>query len=57
LTDIAWPAGRGQQVELARFLEKLEGQLSQFSREISAHYLSRVTATPHFAIGPGDGTP
>jgi uncharacterized circularly permuted ATP-grasp superfamily protein/uncharacterized alpha-E superfamily protein len=50
LTDIACPNGRGPRAELARFLEDMENRLSQFSREISAHYLSRVPATPHFSM-------
>jgi uncharacterized alpha-E superfamily protein len=35
---------------LAGFLETIETQLKAFSQQISAHFLSRVPATPHYAL-------
>ncbi len=35
---------------LAVFLETMENQLLEFAQLINAHYLSRVPATPHFAL-------
>jgi len=36
--------------ELAGFLKSTEQQLKRFSQQISAHYLSRVPTTPHYAL-------
>jgi uncharacterized alpha-E superfamily protein len=36
--------------ELAGFLDTIEEQLKTFSQQISAHYLSRVPTTPHYAL-------
>ena len=33
---------------LTEFLEKMEARIIEFSQQISAHYLSRVTSTSHF---------
>jgi uncharacterized circularly permuted ATP-grasp superfamily protein/uncharacterized alpha-E superfamily protein len=40
---------------LARFLESMEEQLLQFAQQLNAHYLTRVTATPHFSVLQGGG--
>jgi uncharacterized alpha-E superfamily protein len=42
---------------LARFLETMEGTLMEFSQVISAHYLSRVPATPHYSVITGESEP
>jgi uncharacterized circularly permuted ATP-grasp superfamily protein/uncharacterized alpha-E superfamily protein len=57
LADVACPGGQDPHADLAGFLEHMEAQLIQFAQEISAHYLSRVPATPHFALGPGGREP
>ena len=36
--------------ELTGFLDTIEQQLKTFSQQISAHYLSRVPTTPHYAL-------
>jgi uncharacterized circularly permuted ATP-grasp superfamily protein/uncharacterized alpha-E superfamily protein len=38
---------------LHQFLEIMESNLLAFAQQISAHYLTRVTATPHFSMGLG----
>ena len=35
---------------LTHYLEVMEIRLQEFAQQISAHYLSRVTATPHFTM-------
>jgi uncharacterized alpha-E superfamily protein len=57
LTDVADRGGRAPHTELAGFLANMESRLIQFAQEISAHYLSRVPATPHFAMGPDGREP
>ena len=42
---------------LAVFLESIETALKAFAQQISAHYLSRVPATPHFSLLPGHRRP
>jgi len=42
---------------LAVFLKTMEEQLLEFAQQINAHYLSRVPATPHFALMPDEQTP
>jgi uncharacterized circularly permuted ATP-grasp superfamily protein/uncharacterized alpha-E superfamily protein len=42
---------------LAAFLESMEVRLKAFAQQVSAHYLSRVPATPHFSHIPDDPTP
>lgn len=39
---------------VAAFLESMEAKLIAFAQQISAHYLSRVPATPHFSMIRGD---
>lgn len=36
---------------LTEFLKSLETRLKEFAQQVSAHYLSRVPATPHFSMG------
>ena len=42
---------------LRKLLESIEGRLKDFAQQISAHYLTRVTPTPHFSIIPDDPRP
>ena len=42
---------------LTAFLESMEARLKDFAQQISAHYLSRVPATPHFSLRVGNGKP
>ena len=37
-------------LELAKFLESFEAQLKELSQQISAHFFSRLPATPHYAL-------
>lgn len=36
--------------ELTSFLMRMDSLLSEFSQQLSAHYLSRVPATPHYGL-------
>ena len=55
LTGLACSYGSAENEEpLHRFLEAMETKLLAFSQQVSAHYLTRVTATPHFSIRQGD---
>jgi hypothetical protein len=36
--------------DLVVFLETIEAQLKEFNLQINAHFLSRVPATPHYAL-------
>jgi uncharacterized alpha-E superfamily protein len=42
---------------LAAFLKSQEIRLKDFAQQISAHYLSRVPATPHFSLYRDDSKP
>ncbi len=42
---------------LTAFLETMETRLKAFAQQVSAHYLSRVPATPHFSMISGDREP
>ena len=57
LTNVACPGNRDPHDDLAEFLERMAAQLIQFAQQISAHFLSRVPATPHFSMGPGGRQP
>ena len=39
---------------LTAFLTNLEAQLKEFAEQVSAHYLTRVPSTPHYAMIGGD---
>lgn len=39
---------------LTTFLTSLEAQLKDFAEQVSAHYLTRVPSTPHYAMIGGD---
>ena len=56
--------GHLQEEDLGGFLTHLERQLKGFAQQVSAHYLTRIPATPHYAAiiqgdrhvdGQGDG--
>lgn len=53
LRDIS--CSSGNHTPLASFLESMEGLLLDFAQQITAHYLSRVPATPHFSTHYGKG--
>ncbi|MGE4560753.1 MAG: alpha-E domain-containing protein, partial [Desulfobulbus sp.] len=58
LTDLACSYGSAENEEpLHRFLETMESNLLAFGQQISAHYLTRVTATPHFSVRQGEPSP
>jgi uncharacterized alpha-E superfamily protein len=54
LTGLACPVGDWNNGDtdlfLSSFFETMEKRLKDFGLQISAHYLSRVTATPHFSL-------
>jgi uncharacterized circularly permuted ATP-grasp superfamily protein/uncharacterized alpha-E superfamily protein len=57
LTGLGCDAGGAPQAPLAAFLESMETRLKDFAQQISAHYLSRVPTTPHFATITGERQP
>ena len=54
LTGIVCGAKDSQDEKLASFLTAMEALLKEFGQQISGHYLSRVPATPHYTMIPGD---
>ncbi|TKB23645.1 hypothetical protein FCL47_21610 [Desulfopila sp. IMCC35006] len=54
LTGIECGAQKSQDDTLTPFLECMEALLKEFGQQISGHYLSRVPATPHYTMIPGD---
>jgi uncharacterized alpha-E superfamily protein len=57
LTGLGCDAGAASTAPLAAFLESMEKRLKDFAQQISAHYLSRVPATPDFSLIPGERQP
>ena len=57
LTGLDCSRGGTGNSALIDFLEIMDSRLKDFDREISAHYLSRVPAVPHFSMFPGDRKP
>jgi len=58
LTGLACSSGSAENGEpLNTFLETMEARLLEFAQQVSAHYLSRVTATPHFSVRLGEREP
>ena len=57
LSDPDGEAGQMNQQSLKLFLETMEGRLMDFAQRVSAHYLSRVPATPHFTSIRSDREP
>lgn len=49
--------GSAENSQLAAFLESMASLLTAFAQQISAHYLSRVPATPHFSMIRNGRTP
>ena len=57
LTGLACSSGAPENDEpLNGFLEVTENRLLAFAQQINAHYLTRVTATPHFSLRIEGGT-
>lgn len=57
LTGLACSSGAPENDEpLNGFLEVTESRLLAFAQQINAHYLTRVTATPHFSLRIEGGT-
>ena len=57
LTGLRCSKGGAQTESLAAFLDLMDIRLKDFARQISAHYLTRVQATPHFSTIPGTRKP
>ena len=57
LAGLGCDDGGAKTESLAGFLNSLESRLKEFAQQVSAHYLSRVPATPHFSMIPGDRKP
>jgi len=57
LTDLRCRRSGAQNESLAAFLDLMETRLKEFAQQISAHYLTRVQATPHFSTILDDGKP
>jgi uncharacterized circularly permuted ATP-grasp superfamily protein/uncharacterized alpha-E superfamily protein len=57
LTGIRCNKDGPQTESLAAFLERMDARLKNFAQQISAHYLVRVQATPHFSMIGGDHRP
>jgi uncharacterized alpha-E superfamily protein len=58
LTGLTCSYGSTENEEpLHQFLEIMESNLLAFAQQISAHYLTRITATPHFSMGLGKPLP
>lgn len=56
LTNMSCSLGTTENAEpLQKFLTTMEEHLLAFAQQVSEHYLTRVTATPHFAIGQQAG--
>jgi uncharacterized alpha-E superfamily protein len=57
LTGLGCGDGAAGNEPLAAFLESMAAHLKAFAQHVSAHYLSRVPATPHFSMIPDGRTP
>ncbi|WP_394707959.1 circularly permuted type 2 ATP-grasp protein [uncultured Desulfosarcina sp.] len=57
LTGLRCSKGVAQTGALADFLDLVDVRLKDFAQQISAHYLTRVQATPHYSTIPGDRQP
>ncbi len=57
LTGLRCSKGGAQTESLAAFLDQMNTCLKDFAQQISAHYLTRVQATPHFSTALGDRKP
>ncbi len=54
LTEILRKDQTPEDESLTIFLESMESLLKEFSQQVSAHYLSRVPATPHYSAISGN---
>jgi uncharacterized alpha-E superfamily protein len=50
LTGLGCSDGGAGSRNLGAFLESMQNRLKEFSRQVGAHFLSRVPATPHFSM-------
>ena len=57
LTGLRCSKGGAQTESLATFLDLMDTCLKDFAQQISAHYLTRVQATPHFSMISGNHQP
>jgi uncharacterized alpha-E superfamily protein len=57
LTGLRCSSGGAQTESLVAFLDQMKACLKDFAQQISAHYLTRVQATPHFSAALGDRQP
>lgn len=57
LSALRCSTGGDTSASLSEFLESMESRLKDFAQQITAHYLSRVPATPHFSTILGDRKP
>lgn len=57
LTGLDCSPDAAPRTTLDRFLQAMESNLAEFGRQISAHFLTRVPATPHFTAIHGDVQP
>lgn len=53
ITGIQCGADTVKNETLVTFLASMESRIKEFSQQISAHYLSRVPATPHYTVITG----
>lgn len=56
LSGIDCRADRDRHASLRTFLETMDRRLIDFAQQVSAHYLTRIPATPHFSAIRGDHT-
>ena len=54
LTEVLCRKGNPEDQSLTTFLKSMESLLKEFSQQVSAHYLSRVPATPHYSAISGN---
>lgn len=57
LTGINCQNSESDNPAISTFLETMEENLKEFAQVVSAHYLSRVPATPHYSVIAGDSEP
>lgn len=54
LTEVLCRKENPEEESLTTFLKSIESLLKEFSQQVSAHYLSRVPATPHYSAISGN---
>jgi uncharacterized circularly permuted ATP-grasp superfamily protein/uncharacterized alpha-E superfamily protein len=54
LTTIDCGQNNGVNAELESFLQLMLNYLQEFAQEVTGHYLTRIPATPHFSVIPGE---